>query len=78
MLLFIYILHSLNLTKGLDNTMIVPYRRKYSTGTLFLCFFTHISHVKCIKKYNTEVFAHVSVKTSEVMQHMETVNYPNS
>lgn len=37
MLLFIYILHSLNLTKGLDNTMLVPYRRKYSSGTLFLC-----------------------------------------
>lgn len=45
MLLFIYILHSLNLTKGLDNTMLVPYRSKYSSGTLFHCVLTDILHL---------------------------------
>lgn len=47
MLLFIYILHSLNLSKGLDNTKLVLYRRKYSSRTLFLCVLTNISPVKC-------------------------------
>lgn len=75
-MLFIYILHSLNLAKGLDNTMIVPYGRKYSSGSLLLCVFTHIYRYFSCKMHKEMQYR--NRKTSEVMQHMETVNYPNS
>lgn len=54
-LLFVYILHSLNLTKGLDNTMIVPYRRKYSSLTLFLRVLTDV--YRCISCDMQKIFA---------------------
>lgn len=75
MLLFIYILHSLNLTKGLDNAKLVLYRRKYSSGPLFLCVLTDMSPVKYKRNTIQKSLLTVSVKVRVLMQHMETINY---
>lgn len=73
MLLFIYILHSLNLTKGLDNTMLVPYKRKYSVGTLFLSVQIYLLYNATGMRGKTLLIVQGQLRV--LMQHMETINY---